>query len=205
MPLLLPSSPTAHATWKAVWRAPRARAPPPPTPSLDPEESRLLQQAAMQAGLPRGAARRVVAGVRHGYLPYDPLLLTQRIQGLGQLLGGAAGGAAGAEAAARLLSGPEGPSLLSVPPHRLARQVALLRRLLPRYEPAWLLTAAPRWAAHGPAHVARRLEDLEALYSTHLGVEFPRRLLGDPRERWRWLFTLSPRTKKINALQLILK
>jgi hypothetical protein len=179
---------------------------------LAPEERDLLRDSAAAAGLPPHLARRVVPLVEAGVLPLDPLALTQRIKGLGELLQrlGAAGssasgsGSGGSDAAVRLLSSPEGLSLLSVTPARLQRQVAWLAQRLPAYRPEWLLAALPRWSVHGPGHVAKRLGDVEQLFRQHLGVEFPREALGGARQQWRWLMTLSHRTQTVSALELIL-
>jgi hypothetical protein len=174
---------------------------------LDPEERALLLAAAGDAGLPPPTARRVVAFIERGVLPLDPLALAQRVRGLEQLLGshgvGGEGGGDARSAALRLLGERDGASLLSVPPGRLARQVALLRRLLPEYRPEWLLAAAPRWAAHGPLVLAARLREVEGIFQQHLGAKFPRQRLASPRgAQWRWLFALSRRTKTVAALEL---
>ena len=206
----------AHADWSALWSAPRpprgTSEPPPRRPAvlLAPEEKALLRDSAQAAGLPRAVALRAVRLVEAGVLPLDPLALNQRIKGLESLLrdlgisGSGGGGGDRGSALARLLSTPDGPALLSRPRARLERQLSWLAARLPGYRPEWLLTALPRWSLHGPGHVAKRLEELERLYQQHLGVPFPREVLGAPGHQWKWLMALSTRTKTVHALELIL-
>jgi hypothetical protein len=139
-----------------------------------------------------------VAGVEAGALPLDPVVLAQRIQALGELAAGDP-----ALAPARLLAARGGAALLSVPPARLRRQLDLLARLLPDYKAEWLLTALPRWSLHVPVTVAKRLEEVERLFERHLGLPFPRHLLGQRGRRWGWLMLKAPRTKTVAALELV--
>ncbi|KIZ02120.1 hypothetical protein MNEG_5836 [Monoraphidium neglectum] len=188
-----------YDSWRRVWKEPPPPVHTPKPPLINKEERALLKQSAEAAGLPRNAAARVASGVAQGFVPIDPVAIAQRIRGLDELLDSPG-------AAARLVGrSREAPSLLGMPSQRLARQVELLRRLLPGYDPEWLLSAAPRWAAHGPSTVAGRLQELESLYARHLGAEFPRERLATRPGRWRWLFTLSERSKEVNALELIVR